>query len=32
MDVNLILRNSDPLVKRLAFPTTSFLDGKTLGK
>ena len=32
MDVNLILRNYDHLAKRLAFPTTSFLDGGTLGK
>jgi hypothetical protein len=31
MDVNLILRNCDPLAKRTTFPTTSFLDGGTLG-
>ncbi|WP_162224669.1 hypothetical protein [Halorussus amylolyticus] len=32
MDDNLILRNYDHLVKRLAFPTTNFLDGGTLGE
>jgi len=32
MNVGLILRNYDHLVKRLAFPTTSFLDEGTLGE
>jgi hypothetical protein len=32
MDVNLILRNYDPSVKRITFPTTSLLDGVTLGE
>src|SRR6056297_3376759 len=32
MDVNLILRNYDPLAKRTTFPTTSLLDGVTLGE
>jgi len=32
MDDNLILRNCDPLAKQTTFPTTSLLDGVTLGK
>jgi len=32
MDVNLILRNYGPLAKRTTFPTTSLLDGVTLGE
>jgi hypothetical protein len=32
MDDNLILRNYDPLAKRTTFPTTSLLDGITLGE
>ena len=32
MDDNLILRNYDLLAKRTTFPTTSLLDGVTLGE